>query len=1087
MSGAVTLPFKRISLTTTNVVFVDKSGSDTLGDGSIANPYRTVVKALTTITTATNSNRFLIHVGAGEFFESQIVMKQFVSLQGSGINVTTIRPSSVIQNLIVMNIMSEISFLSLIGDVGSIGSGKSAIYGEDIGDFGQVHKVSIYDFDIGIENKSVLGTSILYIEYTDINGNFINAAKNTASGGQISKLQLENFYTYPSGNVGAVKHIESSGTAALLIVNSAGIQGGVGNTGISISNGGAAKISDILIEGFGIGVHAPNIGAASDININSAQLTLNTLDFKIDHPIVNVKFQGVASHLKIINSSANINWVFLDHDDGDIEITRKLAITFPSGSHTDLSTLLVESGAVGVLSGGDLIPMGVFNLKVTAGYGYLENVINEIKRVDWVEVTLVLPASSTRYIYIDKNAVVSLSATMPNIDAVIFLGRAVTSDLGLLIVDKSQVNSYRVTNDFYRFLREGLGAIYKSGSLVSENGVRGLSVTAGKYFFGAVPFSPSGGAPIAWDAFSHDGLGNFVRAAQSVVDNASYDSGLGLVAITAGFFVKHSLYVVGDGVNEKYLLVYAQAQYSSLVLAEPAALPLPPSYFIEGVAPIASIIVQQGVANIVQIRDERPIPGSKASAQSSTSSHSALLNLDVVADHPGYLTLNGARAMLAALNMGTFDITNVGLVDGVDVSLHKARHDFNGADPLLSGVPSAIGTASAEGVNNTQIPRIDHVHAHGDLIGGTLHAVVTTLVNGFMSFVDKTKLDGVATGATANSTDAFLLARANHTGTQLAATISDFSATVLATLLTGFGGGAAGIITAADNVLGAFVRLQNQIINNLTTLSNHIANTANPHATTAAQVGAEPTITGTTSADFWSGAKTFINFATTVRATVLTGLSLATGTAITAADSVLSALEKLQVQITNNLATLTAHIGSGGTAHSAASGASAGFMSVADKNKLDGIVLTVGTAQILTLATNQSSTSATYADLSGFSVVLATGIYEFSFYGKYQSSSAGNGIGVRITNLTSTLINVIAQWITNSSANGSGVVFNQLTPGSNHTTPTTNVANTDDGLIGVGTFEVSIAGTISFQLRSEATGTAVTVIAGSRAVIRKVV
>lgn len=43
---------------------------------------------------------------------------------------------------------------------------------------------------------------------------------------------------------------------------------------------------------------------------------------------------------------------------------------------------------------------------------------------------------------------------------------------------------------------------------------------------------------------------------------------------------------------------------------------------------------------------------------------------------------------------------------------------------------------------------------------------------------ERTKLAGVAAGATANSTDAFLLARVNHTGTQLAATISDFVATV---------------------------------------------------------------------------------------------------------------------------------------------------------------------------------------------------------------------------------------------------------------------------------------------------------------------
>lgn len=55
---------------------------------------------------------------------------------------------------------------------------------------------------------------------------------------------------------------------------------------------------------------------------------------------------------------------------------------------------------------------------------------------------------------------------------------------------------------------------------------------------------------------------------------------------------------------------------------------------------------------------------------------------------------------------------------------------------------------------------------------------------GLMSAADKTKLNGVATGATANSPDATLLDRANHTGTQVAATISDFAAAVAA-LITG--------------------------------------------------------------------------------------------------------------------------------------------------------------------------------------------------------------------------------------------------------------------------------------------------------------
>jgi hypothetical protein len=57
--------------------------------------------------------------------------------------------------------------------------------------------------------------------------------------------------------------------------------------------------------------------------------------------------------------------------------------------------------------------------------------------------------------------------------------------------------------------------------------------------------------------------------------------------------------------------------------------------------------------------------------------------------------------------------------------------------------------------------------------GGTAHAdAVAAGAAGFMTGADKTKLDGIATGATANSADATLLARANHTGTQAAGTIT---------------------------------------------------------------------------------------------------------------------------------------------------------------------------------------------------------------------------------------------------------------------------------------------------------------------------
>lgn len=63
--------------------------------------------------------------------------------------------------------------------------------------------------------------------------------------------------------------------------------------------------------------------------------------------------------------------------------------------------------------------------------------------------------------------------------------------------------------------------------------------------------------------------------------------------------------------------------------------------------------------------------------------------------------------------------------------------------------------------------------------GGGAHAnVVEGGAAGFMTGAQATKLAGIATNATANSSDATLLARAYHTGSQLAATIQDFDEAV---------------------------------------------------------------------------------------------------------------------------------------------------------------------------------------------------------------------------------------------------------------------------------------------------------------------
>lgn len=79
---------------------------------------------------------------------------------------------------------------------------------------------------------------------------------------------------------------------------------------------------------------------------------------------------------------------------------------------------------------------------------------------------------------------------------------------------------------------------------------------------------------------------------------------------------------------------------------------------------------------------------------------------------------------------------------GVDTDAARCDHEH----PVPVAAPVAIGTANAPGAS-TSLVRADHVHDHGALPGGTLHAVATPVLAGFLSAADKAKIDGLSPGA----------------------------------------------------------------------------------------------------------------------------------------------------------------------------------------------------------------------------------------------------------------------------------------------------------------------------------------------------
>lgn len=207
---------------------------------------------------------------------------------------------------------------------------------------------------------------------------------------------------------------------------------------------------------------------------------------------------------------------------------------------------------------------------------------------------------------------------------------------------------------------------------------------------------------------------------------------------------------------------------------------------------------------------------------------------------------------------------------------------------------------------------------------------------GLMAPAQHTKLAGIATGATANATDASLRDRSTHTGTQAASTISDFNsvarAQIEATIIAGTnitlglagsgatrtitinasGGGGGGTWGSITGTLSAQTDLQSALDGkqpidaDLTAIAALTANgllrkTAGTWAMdSATYLTANQTVTlsGDASGSGTTAITVTISDAT-VTGKLLTGYAVGANTALAATDSILAAFQKVQGQINN--------------------------------------------------------------------------------------------------------------------------------------------------------------------------------------------
>jgi hypothetical protein len=157
--------------------------------------------------------------------------------------------------------------------------------------------------------------------------------------------------------------------------------------------------------------------------------------------------------------------------------------------------------------------------------------------------------------------------------------------------------------------------------------------------------------------------------------------------------------------------------------------------------------------------------------------------------HPGLyrITVTIGGSVVEELQYVAIYNVRTAAPDGFNVALNLLGLDAPASDSFLrinqdataqtrtfTQTLSDIGADNASNLTAGELPAGRFTDAtHGERSGGDLHELASPSAHGFMSSTEHSKLTGIESGATANESDAFLLDRANHTGTQTLSTISD--------------------------------------------------------------------------------------------------------------------------------------------------------------------------------------------------------------------------------------------------------------------------------------------------------------------------
>ena len=302
-----------------NVIFVTPSPSP--------GEYSSIAAAIASIPTTgphapSDTNRYEIHVYAGEYYEPAIVIPSYVFIVGDSMEAIHIYPQSTGYYLITLAQRTGVAFVTIRNSDPSY----AAVYAHDVGDYALMHKVEFEGCSRGVLTDTATQNSLLYLEYTGFTNALTYTLSCTDDGVHTSSVSIENYFNYGHSDTA----VNINGVLTQLICHASVFQAGDGSgTCFNVTNGKSLIVEATYIETYATAV---DISGSSVINAQLVALNFNGCSVNLNVSDVNCSgfFEGYSEYTKtIINPSAPF---FIANQDMNIVTVAQKGANFTSVS-----------------------------------------------------------------------------------------------------------------------------------------------------------------------------------------------------------------------------------------------------------------------------------------------------------------------------------------------------------------------------------------------------------------------------------------------------------------------------------------------------------------------------------------------------------------------------------------------------------------------------------------------------------------------------------------------------------------------------------------------------------------------------------